>query len=61
MICGLNFAILIRALLILSLPVRILIIGSTKLSLKKPNEFLDDCFVRFESIVSNLCSCGPLA
>jgi hypothetical protein len=24
-------------------------------------ESLDDCFARFESIVSSLCSCGPLA
>jgi hypothetical protein len=28
---------------------------------QKPGESLDDCFVRFESIVSNLHSCGPLA
>jgi hypothetical protein len=28
---------------------------------QKPGEFLDDCFARFESIVSNLRSCGPLA
>jgi hypothetical protein len=28
---------------------------------QKPGEFLDDCFARFESIVSSLCSCGPLA
>jgi hypothetical protein len=27
----------------------------------KPGESLDDCFVRFESIVSSLRSCGPLA
>jgi hypothetical protein len=27
----------------------------------KPGESLDDCFARFESIVSSLCSCGPLA
>jgi hypothetical protein len=27
----------------------------------KPSESLDDCFARFESIVSNLRSCGPLA
>jgi hypothetical protein len=26
----------------------------------KPGEFLDDCFARFESIVSSLRSCGPL-
>jgi hypothetical protein len=28
---------------------------------QKPKESLDDCFARFESIVSSLCSCGPLA
>jgi hypothetical protein len=28
---------------------------------KKPDESLDDCFAKFESIVSSLCSCGPLA
>jgi hypothetical protein len=27
---------------------------------QKPSESLDDCFARFESIVSNLHSCGPL-
>jgi hypothetical protein len=28
---------------------------------QKPVESLDDCFARFESIVSSLRSCGPLA
>jgi hypothetical protein len=28
---------------------------------QKPGESLDDCFARFESITSRLCSCGPLA
>jgi hypothetical protein len=28
---------------------------------QKPGESLDDCFPRFESIVSNLRACGPLA
>jgi hypothetical protein len=28
---------------------------------QKPEESLDDCFARFESIVSNVRSCGPLA
>jgi hypothetical protein len=28
---------------------------------QKPEESLDDCFARFESIVSGLRSCGPLA
>jgi hypothetical protein len=27
---------------------------------QKLGESLDDCFVRFESIVSSLCLCGPL-
>jgi hypothetical protein len=27
---------------------------------QKPGESLDDCFARFESIVSSLRSCGPL-
>jgi hypothetical protein len=60
MMFGLNCAILMRVLLRLSLLIRILIIGSTKLS-QKPGESLDDCFARFESIVSSLHSCGPLA
>jgi hypothetical protein len=28
---------------------------------QKPGESLDDCFTHFESIISSLCSCGPLA
>jgi hypothetical protein len=28
---------------------------------QKPDEYLDDCFARFESIVSSLRSCDPLA
>jgi hypothetical protein len=28
---------------------------------QKPGESLDDCFARFESIVTNLRYCGPLA
>jgi hypothetical protein len=28
---------------------------------QKPDESLDDCFAQSESIVSSLCSCGPLA
>jgi hypothetical protein len=28
---------------------------------QKLGEYLDDCFARFESIVSNLRSCGALA
>jgi hypothetical protein len=30
-------------------------------SSQKPREFLDDCFAWFESIISSLCSYGPLA
>jgi hypothetical protein len=57
---GLNCAILMRALLRLSLCIEILIIGNIRLFLKKLGESLDDCFARFESIVSNLRACGPL-
>jgi hypothetical protein len=32
-----------------------------KLSHQKPREYLDDCFARFESILSNLRACGPRA
>jgi hypothetical protein len=28
---------------------------------QKPGESLDDCFARFEFIVSSLCTCDPLA
>jgi hypothetical protein len=28
---------------------------------QKLGESLDDCFARFKSIVSSLCSCGPLS
>jgi hypothetical protein len=54
-------AVLMRALLRLSLRIEILITGSTRLFSQKPGESLDDCFARFELIVSSLCSCGPLA
>jgi hypothetical protein len=57
---GLNCAIPIRALLRLSLRVEILKIGNIRLFLRNL-ESLDDCFARFESIISNLRSCGPLA
>jgi hypothetical protein len=50
-----------RALLRLSLHVEILITNSTRLFSQKPEKSLDDCFARFESIVSSLRSCGPLA
>jgi hypothetical protein len=60
MIFGLSCATPMRALLRLSLHVEILITGRTRLS-QKPGESLDDCFAHFESIVSSLHSCGPLA
>jgi hypothetical protein len=60
MMFSLNCVILMRVLLILSLLIKILTTGSTKLS-QKPSEFLDDYFARFESIVGSLRSCGPLA
>jgi hypothetical protein len=50
-----------RALLKLSHRVRTLIIDSVRLFSHKPGESLDDCFTRFESIMSSLHSCGPLA
>jgi hypothetical protein len=49
-----------RALLRLSLHVEILITCNIRLS-QKPEEYLDDCFARFESIVSSLRSYGSLA
>jgi hypothetical protein len=45
-----------RALLKLSHLIRTLIIGNIKPFLRN----LNDCFARFESIVSNLIACGPL-
>jgi hypothetical protein len=60
MMFGSSCAILMRALLRLSLHVEILIIGSTRFFSQKPGELFDDCFARFESIVSSLCSCAPL-
>jgi hypothetical protein len=60
MMYGLSCATHMRALLRLSLHVEIPIIDSTRLS-QKPRESLDGCFAHFESIVSSLCSCGPLA
>jgi hypothetical protein len=56
----LNYTILMMALLRLSLLIRICTIGSTKLS-QKPSKSLDDCFARFESIISSLRSHDPLA
>jgi hypothetical protein len=61
MMSGLNCVILMGAPLRLSLHVEIFIIGSTRLFSQKSGESLDDCFARFESIVSSLRSCDPLA
>jgi hypothetical protein len=61
MMFSISFAILMRALLKLSHLVRTLIICNIKLFSQKFRESLDDCFARFESIVSNLRACGPLA
>jgi hypothetical protein len=52
MMFGLNCAILMRALLKLSHLIRTLTIDSIKHFLRN-QESLDDCFTRFESIVSN--------
>jgi hypothetical protein len=60
MMFGLSFAILMRALLKLSHLIMTLIIGNIKPFSQKSRESLDDCFARFESIVSNLRTCGPL-
>jgi hypothetical protein len=60
MMFGLNCAILMMSLLKLSHFVNTVTIDSIKLSLRKLGESLDDCFDRFESIMSSLCSCGPL-
>jgi hypothetical protein len=57
---GLNYAILMRAVLRLSLLIRILTIDNIK-PLLRNLESLDDCLARLESIVSSLRSCGPLA
>jgi hypothetical protein len=57
---SLNCAILMRALLKLNILVRTLTIGCIKAFLRN-QESLDDYFTRFESIVSSLCSCDPLA
>jgi hypothetical protein len=61
MLYGLNCATHMRALLRLSLHIEIPITDSIRLFSQKPGESLDDCFALFESIVSSLRSCGPLA
>jgi hypothetical protein len=58
--CGLNYAIPIRALLRLCLRVEILTTGNIRHFLRN-QESLDDRFARFESIISSLCSCDHLA
>jgi hypothetical protein len=60
MMCGLNCAILVRALLRLSIHIEILITDSTKLFLRNQVNRLMIA-LRFEPIVSTLHSCGPLA
>jgi hypothetical protein len=60
MMFGLSCVTPMRDPLRLSLPVEIPITDSTRLFLRNLKS-LDDCFTCFESIVSNLCSCGPLA
>jgi hypothetical protein len=57
MMFGSSCAILMRALLRLSLHIEILITGSIRLFLGN----LVNRFARFESIISSLRSCGPLA
>jgi hypothetical protein len=57
---GLNCAIPMMALLRLSLLIKILIIGSTKLFLKNLVNLLMIVLLVF-FIVCSLCSCGPLA
>jgi hypothetical protein len=59
MMCGLNCAIPMMTLLKLSCLIRTLI-DSIRFFSQKPSESLDDCFARFESIVSSLHSCGLL-
>jgi hypothetical protein len=61
MMFALSFAILMRALVKLSHPVRALTTGNINTFSHKSGESLDDCFDRFESIVNNLRACGPLA
>jgi hypothetical protein len=54
---GLSCATLMMVLLRLSLHIEILITNNTRLFLRN----LVNCFAYFESIVSSLRSCGPLA
>jgi hypothetical protein len=57
---GLSCVIPMKALMRLSLRVEILLTDNIRLSLRKL-ESLDDCFARFECIISSLRPCGPLA
>jgi hypothetical protein len=57
MMFGLSCATLMMVLLRLSLHIEILITNNTRLFLRN----LVNCFAYFESIVSSLRSCGPLA
>jgi hypothetical protein len=50
-----------RALLRSCLHIGILTIDNIILFSQKPGESLDDCFARFETIISSLRSCGALA
>jgi hypothetical protein len=61
MMSDLSCATPMRALLRLSLHVEILITDSNRFFSQKPEESLDDCFAHFDSIVSSLRSCGPIA
>jgi hypothetical protein len=58
---GLSCATHMRALLRLSLHIRDTYNRQYQTFSQKPRKFLDDCFAYFESIVSSLRSCGPLA
>jgi hypothetical protein len=60
MMCGLNDAIPMRTLVKLNLLIRTLTIDNIKPFLRNL-ESLDNCFARFELIVSNLHSCGPIS
>jgi hypothetical protein len=61
MMFDLSCATHMRDFLILTLHIEILIICNIRFFSQKPRESLDDCFARFESIISSLRSCGPLA
>jgi hypothetical protein len=60
MLFGKNCVTPLRVRLTLCQPIRTLTTCSIKLS-QKPDESLDDCFAKFESIMSSLRSYGLLA